>query len=56
MNSYNEWMQEIDNLLFDAFQIEQDDLPDWLSRDAFDSGMTPEQAFQHILETMVLES
>lgn len=53
--SYKEWMDVIDDLLFEAFHVVQDDLPDWMSRDAYNSGMSAVDAYSEILSITAIE-
>lgn len=47
--TYEEWMKQVDVILESLAGIAQDELPDWLSRDAFESGMTPEEGANECL-------
>lgn len=47
--SYEQWMSEVDRVLETEIGLTQADLPDWLSRDAYEAEMTPEQAAHECL-------
>jgi hypothetical protein len=42
--TYTEWMAAVDAVLEKRIGLVQLDLPDWLSRDAYEAGMQPEDA------------
>lgn len=42
--SFETWYAEVDSLCAGILGLGIDDLPDWTSRDFFDSEMTPEEA------------
>lgn len=42
--TYKEWMRAVDDVLLDKIGLDQDSLPDWLSRDAYENGMTVQDA------------
>lgn len=49
--TYEQWMVEVDSAVGAmAFGLSVYDLPDFLSRDMFDDGATPEEAAQEALE------
>ena len=49
-DDYVQWMRLVDKEVADITQgFTQDDFPDWLSRDAFDDGMTPQEAARECL-------
>ena len=39
--TYKEWMKEVDFILEEKCGLPQDCLPDWLSRDCYESGASP---------------
>ena len=41
--TYEDWMGAVDVDIFQLCGMTQDMLPDWLSRDAYDEGLTPRQ-------------
>lgn len=50
--TFEEWKTAIDVILLAKLGCTQDDLPDWLARDAFDDEVTPEEAAEYIIEEM----
>lgn len=49
--TYEEWMAQVDSAVGAmAFGLSVHDLPDFLSRDMFDDGATPEEAAREALE------
>ncbi len=42
---FKRWLAEVDRLCRRKFGLRLDDLPDMLTRDAFDSGVSPEDFF-----------
>lgn len=40
---YEEWMRHVNRIVQRETGMSVDDLPDWLSRDAFDIGLTPKE-------------
>lgn len=49
-SKFNLWMQQIDRILESKTGFGSDDLADQPYRDWFDSGLTPKQAVEEILE------
>jgi hypothetical protein len=47
--TYKEWMIEVDRLLEKRTGLVQEELPDWLSRDSFEKGMTPQEGADECL-------
>jgi hypothetical protein len=47
--TFEEWKAAIDVILLKVWGCTQDDLPDWLARDAYDEGVTPEQAADQLI-------
>jgi len=45
--TFEEWKAAIDVILLAKLGCTQDDLPDWLARDAFDDEVTPEEAAEY---------
>jgi len=50
MQSYREWVKEVDKHLINRIGLHMSDLPDWLSRDAYEDGIDPEEAAEMCLE------
>lgn len=48
--TYEQWMQAVDVIVENTCGLPMDFLPDWLSRDAYDDGATPEQGAELCLE------
>lgn len=46
---YDDWLDEIDVILFNCHRASVDDLPDYLYRDDFEKGLTPWQTYQNLL-------
>lgn len=46
---YEEWMVQVDRVVQKATGIRMDELPDWLSRDAFEIGLTPAEGAEECL-------
>jgi hypothetical protein len=49
--TYREWMAAVDAIVEDTCGVPMEWLPDWLSRDAYDDGMTPQEGAEECLET-----
>lgn len=49
MISYEEWMEAVDAELESIIGVNQAELPDWLSRDAYEAELTPAQAADECL-------
>ena len=47
--TYELWMKEVDRILEKRTGLDQMMLPDWLSRDAYESGMTPQEGADECL-------
>lgn len=47
--TYEQWMAVVDAIVEERTGLSQYDLPDWLSRDSYESGMTPEQGADECL-------
>lgn len=47
--TYELWMKEVDRILEKRTGLDQMMLPDWLSRDAYESGMTPQDGADECL-------
>jgi hypothetical protein len=43
---YSEWMKQLDRITYEELGLETADLPDVPTRDAYDDGLTPEEAFE----------
>ncbi len=50
-----EWKHEVNRLLFLHFSLTLDDLPDMLTRDAFDSGQTPDDFYENEVREVLVE-
>jgi hypothetical protein len=48
--TYNQWVKEVDRLIIQQVGLSMHDLPDWLSRDAYEDNISPEEAAQMCLE------
>ena len=48
--TYEEWLTAVDVVMLANHAVSLDDLPDWLSRDAFDAGLTPLEGADACLE------
>lgn len=48
--TYEQWMKKVDSLIGAKTGLSVDDLADYPTRDWFESGMTPQEACQDILE------
>lgn len=49
--TYREWMASVDVIVEDTCGVPMEWLPDWLSRDAYDDGMTPSEGAELCLES-----
>lgn len=47
--TYSEWIAAVDDCVANWVGLCLDDLPDWLSRDAFDEGLSPEEGAEQAL-------
>ena len=48
---FETWKASVDAVLVRVAGVVQDDLPDWLARDAYDDGVPPEEAAEICLES-----
>lgn len=48
--TYEQWVAKVDQVLTSRIGLSMDDLPDWLSRDAFEDGLSPEEGADICLE------
>ena len=48
--SFKEWMDRVDDALLNAVGVCHRDLADWMYRDAFDDGFTPDDAAWEVLQ------
>ncbi len=46
---YEEWMIQVDRVVQKITGVRMDELPDWLSRDAFEDGLTPTEGADECL-------
>lgn len=53
--AFYDWLGQVDSLCLAKFGIGLDDLPDLLTRDAFDSGTSPEGFFEEDVMNMARE-
>jgi hypothetical protein len=49
--TYREWMAAVSVIVEDACGVPMEWLPDWLSRDAYDDELTPQEGAELCLET-----
>ena len=47
--SFDRWMAKVNQALEDMVGLDSRDLPDWCYRDAFDTGMAPDEAADDVL-------
>jgi hypothetical protein len=50
MLTYEEWMRKVDVIVAAKCGLPMDCLPDWLSRDNFEDGVSPEEGAEICLE------
>lgn len=50
--NYETWMQAVDNIISKETGLVQAELPDWLSRDAYNSGLTPQEGANECLTSI----
>jgi hypothetical protein len=43
---FNMWFELVNGMVGESTGLDIDDFPDWRSRDAFDDGLTPAEAFK----------
>ena len=48
--TYEQWVAKVNQVLASRIGLSMDDLPDWLSRDAFEDGLSPEEGADICLE------
>ena len=48
--SFEEWMREVNAIVFEKVGLTLDDLPDQSYRDWFDAGLIPYEAFSEIVD------
>lgn len=48
--SYRRWMQEVDKIVMEICDMSMAELPDWLSRDTYNEGLTPREGAEICLE------
>lgn len=48
--TYEQWVAKVNQVLANRIGLSMDDLPDWLSRDAFEDGLSPEEGADICLE------
>jgi hypothetical protein len=53
-NTYKEWFAEVDRILERSIGLGQDCLADWLSRDAYNDGLSAEEGAALCLEAQDL--
>lgn len=54
--AFHDWRQEVSRLCLQRWGLTLDDLPDLLTRDAFDADLTPEEFFEDdVMEVVQLE-
>lgn len=47
--TYSEWIRAVDSIVIQACGLPMDCLPDWLSRDAYDDGLTTQEGAEMCL-------
>lgn len=47
--TYEEWLYTVDRLIQHWVGVSLDELPDWLSRDAYEDGLNPEEGAEEAL-------
>lgn len=53
--AFKDWLGQVNGLCLAKFEIGLDDLPDMLTRDAFDNGVSPEEFFEEDVMNMARE-
>ena len=53
--SYETWMKAVDLAVQGLCGLSVHDLPDWLSRDSYDGGDTPQEAAAQVVEDALEE-
>lgn len=53
--AFKDWLGQVDGLCLAKFGITLDDLPDMLTRDAFDNGTSPEDFFKEEVMNLARE-
>lgn len=48
--TYEDWMKSVDKIVERTCGLPSSFLPDWLSRDAYEDGLTPEEGAEICLE------
>ena len=48
--TYEQWMKAVDHIVIRQCGIPMEFLPDWLSRDAYDDGCTPQEGAETCLQ------
>jgi len=54
--SFDQWMQQIDNIFMDKLGLSYMDIADWYYRDAYDDGLTPLEAAEEAFNSDDLTS
>lgn len=49
--TYEEWMKSVDKIVERICGLDTGFLPDWLSRDAYEDGLTPQEGAEECLES-----
>jgi hypothetical protein len=47
--TYKDWLKAVDVVVTNWVGVSLDDLPDWLSRDAYEDGLDPEEGAEEAL-------
>jgi hypothetical protein len=50
--TYESWMRAIDAILLQDIGLVQEDLPDWLSKDAYNAGLSPREGVSELLSSL----
>lgn len=53
--AFKDWLSRVDGLCLAKFGVGLDDLPDLLTRDAFDNGVSPEEFFEEDVMNLARE-
>jgi hypothetical protein len=48
--TYGQWKQAVNKIVENTCGLPMDMLPDWLSRDAYDDGLSPQEGAEMCLE------
>ena len=48
--TYEQWMRAVDNIVEQICGLDSSHLPDWMSRDAYEDGLSPREGAEICLE------